>query len=107
MAEEKKIKKAELKDEDLNNVSGGGWWDADNDYESDDTPRYEVGERVTYRVNHWSSQEYITGKITKVNSSKSGIRHREFTYEVLNDKDGKTETDVYESQIYYGNIGKR
>lgn len=106
MAEEKKIKNHELKDEELNDVNGGGWWDADNDYESEDTPRYSVGEAVTYRVNHWSSQEYIKGKIIKVNG-KSGMWNREFTYEVQNNSDGKTETDVYESQIYYGNIGRR
>lgn len=98
-------KKKELTDEEVKDTSGGGWLDADNDYESGDTPRYKVGDHVRYRVLHWSSKEFIDGVVTSVSTSKSGVYHTEFTYSVKKDSDGTTENDVYESQIVYGKRG--
>lgn len=84
----------EIGDNELEDVSGGGWFRADPDYSSGDTPEFAVGDECMMRA---GSLRRVT--IVKVNYSKSGISKKEFTYTVKYAGSDKTESGVYESQL--------
>lgn len=89
------LKKNELNEKQLKDVSGGGWGRAKWGYSSGKTPRFSVGQRV--KVDH-NFFEHTSGVITDIDKDMSGLINEEFTYTVRFD-DGKSESNVYESQM--------
>lgn len=95
-------KKKELSNEEVGEVSGGGWWSSTKGYKSGSEPLFKVGERVGVSSEDFlmfSKGYYKKGKITKVLSKSSNV-NSEYRYEVQYD-DGTTESDVFESQMIY------
>lgn len=104
MSEEKK--QAEMKEEDLKDVNGGGWWSSIKGYKSGDTPLFKVGEKVAVKsdmVFCFGSNSYKKGTIKSIQSKSSNV-NSEYRYEVQYE-DGTTETDVFESQMLYEKNG--
>lgn len=88
----------ELSDDELDNVAGGGHCESDMDYASGDTPLYQKGQVVYYKPTSISVRR-IKAEITFVHPEKSGVRNKEFVYDVIIASSGEVQTDVYESQI--------
>ncbi|MGN1338896.1 MAG: hypothetical protein ACI4WS_01255 [Oscillospiraceae bacterium] len=82
--------RGELSDDELDSVSGGGWWNSKPGYESGSTPVYKRFDEVVFRGKK--------GIIDSVSSEKHGWINKEFTY-VIKYNDGTKEEDVYESQL--------
>lgn len=100
MSDNKKIDEKNVKEEDLSNVSGGGWWSSDKSYASGDEPEFKVGDRVMVVTKDWlgyGTSKY--GYVTKILSKSANVRS-EFRYEVKYD-DGTTESDIFESQMMW------
>lgn len=76
--------------ENLEQVTGGGWWSSYPMYESEDTPRFRVGEVVGGKY-----------KIAAINATKSGLINKEFTYKLvyLDNPDKVYDDTAYESQL--------
>lgn len=82
--------KKKVTDDNLEEVTGGGWEKAFPRYKSGNTPRYEVGDIV--------GRDYM---IAAVNKKKGGLIRKEFTYKVvhLNAPDKIYDNKAYESQL--------
>lgn len=82
--------KKKVTDDNLEEVTGGGWENAFPRYKSGDTPRYKVGDIV--------GGEY---RVASVSKKKSGLINKEFTYSLvyLNAPDKVYDDNAYESQL--------
>lgn len=85
----------EISDNELEGVSGGGWWKSNPHYSSGNKPLYSVGDKCV--VSNGSSLRTVI--VVEVSKEKSGLINKEFKYTVKNVSDGEIEKDVYESQI--------
>ena len=94
---EKKIE--ELNDDALKDVNGGGWLNKDLFYSSGEVPAYKLGDSVTIVPRAFSTFVGSKLRVIGVSSVKSGLFRKEFTYTVQRLSDGKTQDNVYESEL--------
>lgn len=83
-------KETTLNENQLDDVSGGGWWGSSWTYESGKKPRYKVGQVIL-------GDFYIV----KIHEGKKGLFHEEFTYYVVSAFDHSKVIDecMYESEL--------
>lgn len=82
------------------------WLDAQAFYQSEDTPKFKIGDKVFKITNEYDEElnqnikicyEFI---VESISSEKKGFLFKEFIYTIKNIKNNKIETDVYESELF-------